>query len=214
MRRGAALLAVLASSLLTACMSLGLGGDTPAQTQYLLTDAAAATVARRGEPVVVALLIQPTSSDAAADTVAIAYSRRQNEFAYYQFATWTERPLRQIPRLLQQRLEARGVAEAVGVIGEPLRTDWLLTVAIDSLHHDVSAPPGQARVALTAELFDRRNRTRLARRQFSVSVPTASADAPAATAAISQALSQVFDDLVPWLEAALPPAVAKAATAR
>ena len=153
------------------------------------------------------------AADAAADTVAIAYSRRANEFAHYQFATWTERPLRQVPRLLQQRLEARGVAGAVGVIGEPLRTDWLLTVAIDTLHHDVSAPPGQARVAITAEVFDRRSRTRISRRQFSVAVPTARADAPAATAAISQALTQVFDDLVPGLEAALPPAIANAAAA-
>ena len=202
--------AALATGLLTGCMSLGLGGDTPAQTQYLLHDAAAATVQRRSQPVVPALLLQPMSADAAADTVAIAYSRRANEFAQYQFATWTERPLRQVPRLLQQRLEARGVAGAVGLIGEPLRSDWLLTVAIDALHHDVSAPPGQARVAINAELFDRRNRTRLARRQFSVAVPTASADAPAATAALSQALSQAFDDLVPWLEAALAPAAATA----
>ena len=205
-----ALLAVMAASLLSACMSLGLGGDTPAQTQYLLNDAAAAATPRRSEPVVTALLIQPMSSDAAADTVAIAYSRRPNEFAHYQFATWTERPLRQIPRLLQQRLEARGVAGAVGVIGEPLRTDWLLTIAIDTLHHDVSAPPGLARVAITAELFDRRSRTRLSRRQFSIAVPTASADAPSAAAAMSLALTQAFDGLVPWLEVELQRVATKA----
>ena len=207
-----ATMAALAASLLSACMSLGLGGDTPAQTQYLLHDATAATAPRRNEPVVAALLIQPMAADAAADTVAIAYSRRAHEFAHYQFATWTERPLRQVPRLLQQRLEARGVAGAVGVIGEPLRTDWLLTVAIDTLHHDVSAPPGQARVAITAEVFDRRSRTRISRRQFSVAVPTASADAPSAAAALSSALSQAFDGLVPWLEAELQRAAVKPAS--
>ena len=89
------------------------------------------------------------------------------------------------------------------MIGEPLRTDWLLTIAIDTLHHDVSAPPGQARVVITAELFDRRSRTRLARRQFSIAVSTASADAPSAAAAMSSALTQAFDGLVPWLEAEL-----------
>jgi ABC-type uncharacterized transport system auxiliary subunit len=36
-----------------------------------------------------------------------------------------------------------------------------------------------------------------------VAVPAASADAPAAAAALSQALVQVFDRLVPWLEAEL-----------
>lgn len=204
-----AVMSALVGGLLSGCMSLGLGGDTPAQTQYLLHDPGAATAPRRSEPLVPALLIQAMSADAAADSVAIAYSQQANEFAHYQFATWTERPLRQVPRLLRQRLEARGVAGAVGLIGEPLRTDWLLTVAVDNLHHDVSTLPGQARVAITAELFDRRSRTRIASRQFSVALPTARADAPSATAALSASLGQAFDALVPWLEAALQTAPAK-----
>jgi ABC-type uncharacterized transport system auxiliary subunit len=65
-------------------------------------------------------------------------------------------------------------------------------------------------VAITAELFDRRNRTRIARRQFAVAVPSASADAPAAAVAMSAALAQVFDQLLPWLEVELQQAAAKA----
>ena len=30
------------------------------------------------------------------------------------------------------RIEARGVAAAVGVLGDPLRADWLLTISIDT----------------------------------------------------------------------------------
>lgn len=195
--------------LLSACVSVGLGGDVPAQAQYRLTDRVA-PAQRLAAPIVPALLIQPLPADATGDTVTIAYSRRANEFAHYQFASWTERPLRQLPRLLQQRLEARGVASAVGVIGEPMRADWLLTIAIDTLHHDLSVTPGQGRVAMTAELFDRRNRARIARRQFEVAVPAASADAPAAAAAMSAAVTQVFDQLLPWLEVELQQAVAKA----
>ena len=189
-------------------MSVGLGGDVPAQAQYRLNDMAA-PVQRLPAPVVPALLIQALPADATGDTVTIAYSRRPHEFAHYQFASWTERPLRQLPRLLQQRLEARGVASAVGVIGEPMRADWLLTVAIDTLHHDLNVPPGHGRVALTTELFDRRNRARIARRQFEVALPTASADAPAAAAAMSAALTQVFDQLLPWLEVELQQAAAR-----
>jgi cholesterol transport system auxiliary component len=202
-------LALLASLTLSACVSVGLGGDVPSQAHYLLHDDGA-PAARRAEALVPALLIQPLPADATADTVSLAYSQRPNEFAYYQFAAWTERPVRQVPRLLQHRLEARGVAGAVGVIGEPLRADWLLTIAVDTLHHDVSVPPGQGRVALTAELFDRRSRTRIARRRFDAAMPTASADAPAAAAALSQSLAQVFDQLVPWLESELQQAGAKA----
>jgi ABC-type uncharacterized transport system auxiliary subunit len=195
--------------LLSGCVSVGLGGDVPAQAQYRLSDQAT-PVQRLPAPIVPALLIQPLPADATGDTVSIAYSRRPHEFAHYQFASWTERPLRQLPRLLQQRLEARGIASAVGVIGEPMRADWLLTVAIDTLHHDMSVPPGQGRVAITAELFDRRNRARIARRQFEVAVPAASADAPAAATAMSSAVTQAFDQLLPWLEVELQQAAAKA----
>jgi cholesterol transport system auxiliary component len=201
--------ALVASLALSACVSVGIGSDVPSQAHYLLHDDGALT-ARRAEALVPALVIQPLPADATADTASMAYSRRPNEFAYYQFASWTERPVRQVPRLLQRRLEARGVAGAVGVIGEPLRADWLLTIAIDTLHHDVSVLPGQGRVALTAELFDRRSRTRTAARRFEVAVPSASADAPGGAAAVSQSLTQVFDRLVPWLESELQQARATA----
>ena len=192
-----------------ACVSVGIGTDAPLQAQYRLHDSAPPP-ARRAEPLVPALLIQALPADATADSVAIAYSRRANEFAYYQLAAWTERPVRQVPRLLQQRLEARGVAAAVSLVGDPLRSDWLLTLAIDALHHDVSASPGQSRVALTVELFDRRTRGRITRRQFVVDAPAASADAAAAAAAMSVALTQAFDALLPWLEAELQRASALA----
>lgn len=204
--RAAALLALL---WLAACVSLGPGSDAGPQVQLQLVDAGAAAPARRALPLVDALLIQPLPADGLADTVAIAYSRRSHEFAFYQLATWTERPVRQLPRLLQRRLEARGVAGAVGLLGEPLRADWLLTLAIDSLHHDVSASPGQARLAVTAELFDRRRPGRVARRSFVAAVPTPGAGGPAAAAALSQAVGQVFDEILPWLEDELQRAVEK-----
>ena len=209
MRRIVALLAAL---LLAGCVSLGIGGEAAPLTYHVLQDAAA-PAPRRSEPLVPALLIQPMPADAQADTVSIAYSRRAHQFAYYQLAFWAERPMRQLPRLLQRRLEARGVATALGMLGEPLRADWLLTIGVDTLHHDVSAPPGQARLALTAELFDQRKRTRVARRQFEASAPSATADAAGAAAALSQTVGLVFDALVPWLEGELHGATARAAAA-
>ena len=67
----ALLAALLEPWLLSACVSIGVGGDVPAQSEYLLHDAGA-TAARRAEPIVAALLIQALPADAAADTVAIA----------------------------------------------------------------------------------------------------------------------------------------------
>ncbi len=204
-----AVLAAVALFVLAGCISVGVGGDVPRQAHYRLHDDGVATP-RRAEPLVPALLIQAMPADATADTLSIAFSPRANEFAFYQLASWTERPVRQLPRLLQQRLQARGVAAAVGVIGDPLRSDWLLTIAVDTLHHDVGVAPGQARVALTVELFDRRDRRRVAHRSFEAAVPTASADSAAAAAAMSVAVTRTFDAVVPWLESELAAAATKA----
>ncbi|MDH3210543.1 MAG: ABC-type transport auxiliary lipoprotein family protein [Burkholderiaceae bacterium] len=196
------LAALVASCLLAACVSVGVGNASAPHTYYLLHDTAASAT-RRAEPLVSALLLQPLPASALAETVSIPYARRANEFAFYQFASWTERPVRMVQRMLRQRLEARGVAAAVGLIGDPLRADWLLTFAIETLHHDVATPPGTARFALTVELFDRRSRTRVARRQFEATAPTANADSAAAADALSQAITRVLDVLPPWLESEL-----------
>ena len=202
MRAAHVALMALAALLTSACVSVGLGGDVPAQALYRLHDPGAAAE-RRAAPLVAALLIQSQPADATADTLSIAYSSEANRFAHYQLASWTERPVKQLPRLLMQRLEARGVAGAVGMVGDPLRADWWLAIAIETLHHDVSALPGQARLAYTAELFDRRSRVRIARQRFELALPPPRADAAAAAGALSATVGRSFDALVPWLEAEL-----------
>jgi ABC-type uncharacterized transport system auxiliary subunit len=194
--------ALVTAALLAGCVSIDLGKEPAAHAHLSLRDVGA-PVSRRADPIVDALLVQPQPGDAVADTLAIAYSRRPNEYAFYQLASWTERPVRQLPRLLQRRLEARGVARAVGLVGDPLRADWLLAVSLDELHHDVSSPPGVARFALTADLFDRRTRTRVAHARFASTAPTPTADSAAAAEALSHAIAQAFDELVPWLESNL-----------
>ena len=206
-RRSMSLLRTLSMSLapvlLSACVSVGIGGDVPAQAQYRINDPGAAALPRRGEAIVEALLIQPVPGDALADTTSITYSPRPNEFAFYQLARWSERPVRRLPRLLKERLEARGVAEAIGLLGDPIKADWLLTFEIDALYHDVSGNPGQVRVGLTAELIDRRTRTRVGRRQFATVVEAPQENAAGASTAASKAVALTFDALVPWLEAEL-----------
>ncbi len=159
-----AVLGAAATLLLAACLSIGNSGPSAPHAHHALHDPAPLP-ARRAEPIVPALLIRALPADALADTVSIAYSPRPDEYAFYQLASWTERPLRRLPRLLQRRLEASGIAAAVGQDGDPLRADWLLTLRIETLHHDVAVPPGAGRLVLTAELFDRRKRQRVAQRR-------------------------------------------------
>lgn len=203
------LLALSAAATLPGCFSLG--DDAQPLLSHRLLDAGAGTPPPRLEaPLVPALIIQPLPSDALAESVSIAYSREAGSFAFYQFANWTERPLRRLAQLLQARIEARGVAGAVALLGEPLAADWLLTLSVDTVHHDVATPPGAGRLTLAAALFDRRQRTRVAQRSFDATVPSERADSAAAVAALSKAVAQDFDALVPWLEGALATAVAGA----
>ena len=207
-----ALSAATVPALLGACggINVGIGAESPPQTYLALRDPREADGAptRREAPLVPALVIQALPADALADTGGIAYARRPHEYAYYQLASWTERPVRLLPRLLQRRLEARGTAAAIGQNGDPLRSDWLLTLSVDALYHDVSVQPGQGRVALTAELHDRRSRQRVARRNFEAAAPAAREDSSAGVAAMSVATGKVFDALVPWLEGELERAMA------
>jgi ABC-type uncharacterized transport system auxiliary subunit len=186
--------------MLAACVSVDVGGNVPASVQLGLRDAALAATTRRDAPIVDALIVQAQPADALADTLSLAYSRRDGEFAFYQLASWTERPVRQLPRLLQRRLEARGTAAAVGLAGDPMRADWLLTLAVDTIVHDLRSAPGAAHLAVTAELFDRRTRTRLAMRRFEAAEPSARADSSAAAQAMAVAVGRAYDELVPWLE--------------
>lgn len=192
----------LATLAVPGCVSVEVGSERALHMHLSLRDAAT-DVQRLPAPLVEALLVQAQPGDALADTLSIAYSSREGEFAFYQLASWTERPVRQLPRLLLQRLEARGVARALGILGDPLRADWLLTVGVETLHHDLRTPPGEARLALSADLYDRRTRTRLAHRRFVASVATARADSSAAAQAMSAAVARGFDELLPWLEGEL-----------
>lgn len=191
------------SSTLSGCVAVKIGSDAPSQAYLALGDPGLGGVVRRSAPLLPALLVQPLAAGSIVDSTAIVYSRSPGSFATYQFSSWTEQPVRRLPQLLRERLDARGIAGATVLLGDPVAADWLLRGGFEALHHDASSEPGQARVALGAELLQRRERRLLARQRFTADVPLARADAAAAVAAMSQALARIFDQLLPWLEARL-----------
>jgi ABC-type uncharacterized transport system auxiliary subunit len=155
---------------------------------------------RRAAPVAEALLIQTEAGDPIADSLSIAYARRNGERALYQLATWSDRPSRRIPQLVQRRLEARGSFAAVAMLGQPLAADWQLALAIDDIHHDLTSEPGRARLAVRAALYDRHNRGLAAQRTFTVEVAVTEAKSATAAVAMGQSVAGVLDALVPWIE--------------
>jgi ABC-type uncharacterized transport system auxiliary subunit len=199
-RRAAVL--TITSALLTGCVSVSVGTtDAPGITYYVLADARPAAPSTPVASASARLAIQPISSDPLADSISLVYSRRSGERAFYQFASWSERPSRRLAQLAEQRLEASGRFASVTQLGQPVATDWLLTLALDTLVHDVSSNPGRAQLALRAELIRRADRTRVAQRIFTATPPVAEAAAPAAVAAFAIATADVLDQLAVWVGA-------------
>lgn len=194
--------AAAAGVLLAGCISVSVGSaDAPGLTYFVLADARPAPPARPAPGASARLAIQANGSDPLTDSTAIVYSRRPGERALYQLAAWSERPSRRLALLAQQRLEARGRFASVTQLGQPVQTDWLLTLAIETLVHDVSTTPGQAQLAVRAELIHRGDRSRVAQRLFVAAPPVAEAAAPSAVAAFGTATADVLDQLAEWVEA-------------
>jgi ABC-type uncharacterized transport system auxiliary subunit len=184
---------------LTGCVSVSVGaGDAPALVYYKLGDARPAQAAKSAADGGFRLAIQSTGGDPVADATQIPYSRRQAERSFYQFAAWTERPSRRLAQLAQSRLEASGRFAVVAQLGQPIAADWLLTLSLESLVHDVGTTPGHARLALRAELIRRDDRIRVGQRLFTAEAPVGEANAPAAVAAFDVAVADLLDQLTAW----------------
>jgi ABC-type uncharacterized transport system auxiliary subunit len=191
-----------AAALLAGCISVSVGNaDVPAMTYYVLADARPSPPVSPTAGASARLAIQGIGADAFAESTAIVYSRRSGERAFYQFASWTDRPSQRLAQLAQQRLQARGKFAAITLLGQPVSSDWLLSLTVEEIFHDVGTTPGHAQLALRAELILRHERRSVAQRTFTAAPPVAEAAAPAAVAAFALATADVFDSLADWVEA-------------
>lgn len=197
--RSRRLVASAALAALAGCVSLG--GDAPGRLWFRLADRGSQN---RGEGASIPLivLVEAVGSGALHDGTALVYGQGGGPQAHYQFASWSERPSRRIAQLLERRLAARERFAAVGQTTTGIRGDLLLRLALEEFLHDVTQPPGNARVVVIAELVDWRSRRLLARRDFVADEPAAAADAQSAAIAFDRAVTRVLDALAPWAEAA------------
>jgi len=143
------------------------------------------------------LLLQPTSVSAFYDTQRLAFSRAEGQRAYYQFASWTDRPGRTFSELLSRRLGASFTTSGI-------KGDLILHTRLEELYHDASATSGAVKIEVTAELVDASGRLVGERQRFSRSVRTASENAAGAVEAANRAVSEVLDDIAAWIEGSRP----------
>ncbi|RPH67626.1 MAG: hypothetical protein EHM83_01020 [Burkholderiales bacterium] len=199
-----ALGALPVASTLGGCIGLG---EVPAHVYFELEDRGAAGPAAGGTRSPHTLLVAGVAASAFDDGTGIAYSRAPGARAYYQLASWTERPAGRIARLLVRRLAASGRFGDVASATAPVRGDWLLELQLEQLLHDDVSPPGVARIELVADLVDRAERRAIGRRRFVQQEPLASESSAQAVAAFNRALTRLLDEVRNWvLEQARPSA--------
>jgi cholesterol transport system auxiliary component len=141
------------------------------------------------------LLLHPTSVSAFYDTQRLVFSRAEGQRAYYQFASWTDRPGRAFSELLSQRLGASFTTSGV-------KGDLILHTRLEELYHDAAASPGTVKIEVTAELVDAAGRRVGERQRFSRSVTARSENAAGAVEAANRAVSEVLDEIAAWIEGA------------
>ena len=198
------LLLTISAALVTGCVSLTVGKDTPQQTQFRIVD-------RNGTPAPAArqigrdLVIAPQPGASVDDSYALAYSRTNQQRAAYQFASWSDRPSSRLAQLLVDRLSARNAFTSVALVGRGVAGTLQLNLSVNDFFHDAATDPGTARVEVSAELVDRATRRLIGRKIFSATAPVANADSGSAAAALSTASSAVLDQLTTWIEATAAP---------
>ena len=150
------------------------------------------------------LLVAPTGAADFYDSAQLVFSREPGTRGYYQLNRWTERPSRRIHALLVERLTASGAFRTVAGTASGVHGDLVLGTQIEELYHQAADRPGSVRITLTATLSDPARRALLSRRTFTRTAPAVSYDAKGAVAAFNQALGELLNDVVAWVDATAP----------
>jgi cholesterol transport system auxiliary component len=193
LRRGAAFAAAAA-----VCGCASLFGSDASPTFFVWQDPGKSAPAAQGLPRT--LLVAPTATATFYDTQRIVFAQDAGTRAYYQLASWTERPGKRFDVLLLERLLARNAFAGIAATTSGTRGDLVLSASILDIYHDNAQQPGVVRLRIAVELADRNGRALLARRTLEQEEPLAAESAAAAVAAFDAAVARMLDELVPWVE--------------
>ena len=150
------------------------------------------------------MLISVNPASTLYEGAGIVFSRGPLERAYYQFASWSERPSRRLGLMVEHRL-VKAVANgaplsSVALDTSGVRGDWLLGVRLVDLYHDTSTQPHRAVVTVEFELIDWERRRMIERTVFSATNPLRAEDAESAVIAMNHGMMSVLDQLEEWIE--------------
>ncbi|HEY0879274.1 MAG TPA: ABC-type transport auxiliary lipoprotein family protein [Zeimonas sp.] len=177
---------------------MSIGGRAPAHVSFQLHDPGESKPLARA-PLERVVLVSWSAASAFYDTTSIVYSRSPGALAYYQLASWSERPAEQIGRLFARRLAGTGVFRDVAAMAATVHADWLVDLQLEEMLHDDATPPGVARISVFARIVDRAARRTIDTRRFREQEPLETESAAGAAQAFEAALGRLLDESVRWV---------------
>ena len=193
------LLAACTGPLAFASGCVSIGNKTPTHVSYELRDLGEATSSPQHAPLDRVVLVSWTGASAFYDATSIVYSRSPGALAYYQFASWSERPAEQVGRLFARRLAGTGIFRDVASISAGVQGGWVVELELDEMLHDDAVPPGVARISMRMRIVDRSERRTIATRRFREEEPLRTESAESTVKALEVAVTRMIDASVRWV---------------
>jgi cholesterol transport system auxiliary component len=184
------------SGLLAALAACQLPGSRPSPREFRLTPKTTFDELPRVDW---SLSIGRPETSPAIDTTRIAVVRSGVEIEYYANARWVDRPAAMLQPILVQSFRNSGAIAVVGGDRTAFRPDFVLNtdiVAFYSQHAEGSQP--DVRVDIASSLIQMPRRNVVGSTEIGRTVPAASGDLIAVTAAFDDALGKVVKRVVEW----------------
>ncbi|GAB5387499.1 MAG: ABC-type transport auxiliary lipoprotein family protein [Alphaproteobacteria bacterium] len=195
------MMAVLAATtLLTGCSSVELGGTPP----RLWTLTPKTTIKAELPPVDWQLLIEQPQASAGLDTPRIALAKTALELDYYKGVSWVDRAPSMVQTMMVQTFENTRRIVAVGRKSVNLRADYILQSELREFQalYKGSDPGGNTapiiHVRLNAKIVQMPYRTIAASRNFETCIPAKSNSMDDIIAAFDRGLGRVLKHLTTW----------------
>ncbi len=204
-RRGlhaAGITALLAAALLVGCGNLLPQAAAPPITYTLEAGPEAATPPAAATAAAHTLAVSALQAAAGYDSPRIVYLRRPQQLEAYTQSVWVDTPAHMLAPLLVAALQRSGGFAAVVSAPSAAASTLRLDTELLRLRQDFDGGNSALTLTLRATLLDATTRQVLGSRDFSATVPAATADSAGGVHAAQAATRQVLARLAAWCVAA------------
>jgi len=197
---------IMTAWFLAACSLLGQSDKTP-QKAYLLQDlqnrSAAAAVAQSRS--CVTLRVSPVVSSSGFRTTGMAYVTEPPRLDYFAYHEWVDTPANMLGKLIETRLDAGGMANAVVTGSTDVRAEVRLDSTLLQLVQEFAGDSSSLVLAVKVLVIDVPSRSLLGSRTFSYVEPAAGANPQAGVEAADRAVGRFLGDLDGFVRQSIAP---------